>query len=773
MGDGKMGSSRLHTSAIRTNGYGISRITRNRNANSYSSNASVKKPSKFSHLWLIPHSNLSNERIDPLVNSLSSMHLPFYKRWNGKWFDSLPFLSWEINLIPEEITFNLTLPQEWEQVFKKQLEVCWSKSTIKNITDPLRRITPTAAGVLELKEHYIFPLNTDKRKLTPIDAILDAANLMTPLDKVVIQVLITPGRPDWWEYGVDAYESYKGGDMPQRVRINLPKVIETGLTWTTSAVLEGLYILQEFFGVEPDRISLEQDNKAKFLRDGPMGRGCIGKLRGSAFETTIRVVVQSSDQKRAETLLRSIGFAFRELDEDNALLLRKTAPAFTTRAMRERKQPIKINHDYLSVSEVTKLIQMPPVSLQQEYKIKSISHTEVSIPESMRKGGMLLGYATCKGNKTPVYIPTNNRDELCSTHCVIGEKGTGKSKGYAANMAVEAHKNKFSVIVIDPARGEIGDEIESVVPKEDIIRFKFGKEAYSLDWREVNHATRAKSRLANAVIEFFDVTSDPAGAQTVRHLRSACKVVPDSSIRSVIRMFTDTKYLESLIPNMNDMDKETWESYLKSTEQRKMQIAAPVWNRLDTITGDEYLSECIDARNGIDIVKLLEKPKVIIFDVSQHLLTGREIVNIWASVLATKIDIAMFLRKSTHPVFNIWDEPHQYLNSAATWKNAVAEARKWGFSYTFLFHGWEQLPINVARIIQDAGVNYHLYNSSKRTFQSLAEEIKPFTVEEAMNMKTHHAINTLTVNKTKVTPFMAQMALPPSMRKERMMSSNG
>lgn len=47
---------------------------------------------------------------------------------------------------------------------------------------------------------------------------------------------------------------------------------------------------------------------------------------------------------------------------------------------------------------------------------------------------------------------------------------------------------------------------------------------------------------------------------------------------------------------------------------------------------------------------------------------------------------------------------------------------------------------------------------------SLAEEIRPFTIEEALETKTHWAINTLRANKQRVEPFMAYMAPPPSMR---------
>ncbi len=718
----------------------------------------------FSHFTIIPDRGIKNDRTSVLTNMIQTMYVPFSKRWNGKSLDPVNVFAWEIVLIPEEISFNMTVPTEWKSVLSKQAEIVWNKSSIKQVSDPLGRFNPTVASSLELKEHYIFSFDTDKRSQSPLDAILDTVNLMSPLDKAVIQILVSPAKEDWWEYGADAYDQFREGETPKRIQLDNKAIVQAGVKLMTSFVLESFYLFQEFFGIDPERVNLNYRSKGREVREGVSGKGIPEKLRSNAFETTIRIGIDCKDSKRASSIMRALTFAFRELDADNSLVARPMKPSKAQKVMKARLQPIKLNHDYLQESEVLKLIQMPTENLLHRYRIKHIEFQETRIPEILTKEGIYLGETTRRGTKTPLYLPISNHDELCLPHCVIGGMGTGKSLGFGANLAFEALKNGFSAIVVDPAKGEIGDELEKVVPSNKIIRYEFGKIPYALDWREVNHADRAKSRLANAMIEFFDIASDPAGAQTTRYLRSACRVVPDSSVQSVIRLFTDENYLKELLPTMPDIEKNTWEPYLASGEQRRMQIAAPVFNRLDTIVGDEYMRECLESDKGIDLVKLLDEPRIIIFDVNQENLPGREIVNILASMLATKIDIAMFLRRSKFPVFVILDEPHQYLNSATTWKNVAVESRKHRFCYSWLFHAWEQLPPQVAHIIQSAGVNYHIYSTSKRTYMSLAEEIRPFTIEEALETKTHWAINTLRANKQRVEPFMAYMAPPPSMR---------
>jgi hypothetical protein len=108
------------------------------------------------------------------------------------------------------------------------------------------------------------------------------------------------------------------------------------------------------------------------------------------------------------------------------------------------------------------------------------------------------------------------------------------------------------------------------------------------------------------------------------------------------------------------------------------------------------------------------------------------------------------------------DEPHQFMSSAKHWKSMVVESRKWRLGLAWLFHSWEQIPRDLAEIIKSAGPHYHLYTSSKKTYRDLAEEIAPFTIEEALKTPRFHAINIIRSGGVTVTPFMAKMTPPPS-----------
>jgi hypothetical protein len=204
----------------------------------------------------------------------------------------------------------------------------------------------------------------------------------------------------------------------------------------------------------------------------------------------------------------------------------------------------------------------------------------------------------------------------------------------------------------------------------------------------------------------------------------------------------------------------------KESDKRKAQILSPIYNRLDIILGDEYLSECMECDKGIDLVELMEQKKAVIINVPKSDL-GPEVVDLIVNLLTSKLDLAMTLRseEKQHPFFAVFDEPHQFLKSAKTWKSAAVESRKWRLGYVWLFHSWEQIPKDLAEIIKAAGPHYTIYNSSKKTFKDLAEEIAPYTIEDGLKLKRHHAINVLRAGNEIQKPFICKMAPPPSLRR--------
>ncbi|GEO26203.1 hypothetical protein AAC03nite_19880 [Alicyclobacillus acidoterrestris] len=114
------------------------------------------------------------------------------------------------------------------------------------------------------------------------------------------------------------------------------------------------------------------------------------------------------------------------------------------------------------------------------------------------------------------------------------------------------------------------------------------------------------------------------------------------------------------------------------------------------------------------------------------------------------------------PAFVIADEPHQFKSCAPRWERMTVESRKWRIGLIFMFHLWDQVPKTLTNSIKAAGAHFTIYTTSKQILKDLAEEIDPFTMEEALKTPRHYAINVIRAGGETITPFMAQMSAPPS-----------
>jgi hypothetical protein len=714
------------------------------------------------HLKITPDNRLDNLNVERLPQALFDFKSMF-ERWNGKGFDRKPFFSWEMVLEKQNTAFYITVPDNGAMVAKKAIESVWNKVAVDEVEDPFQE-DPAAINRIEFQNHYMFAIKVDRRTNGYLESLLETLTAMNKSEKVYVQVLAIPANKDWYIGAAEAYKRFKSGHMPSKIQLNKKGITHMVLKTATKSVLgliDGMVIAT---GGKPEETNLDMAERAIILKDGNLRRETLQKPRSEAFEVHVRVGVVASDEKQAAALMRMATTSFRDLDGDNQLIAHETTPGKTFVLMKERKEGLQFQKDYYSNAEMARMCLLPSGTLQEAYDIPRIGKLENAVPELLLKGGMLLGHHEMKGLIQDVYFPTVNWDELCLPCAVIGGMGQGKTKGFGANKIVQAVKNGFGALCLDPAKGELGDEIESKLTKDQVIRINLGETPIAIDWRETKHAIRGRNRLANTILSFFG--SDETGGQTTRFLRASVFGMQTSNIKELLTMFEDLEYLQKCIDLMPDsIHKTTLTNLSEYGDARRRQILDPIYNRLDDIMGDEYLAECFDAKEGLDMVELMSQKKAIIIDIPARLV-GDTGVNLIGNLIMTKINLAMTLReeKNQFPFFVIIDEPHQFTRSAEVWKAACVESRKWRVGYNFMFHDWVQLDRELRSIMSNAGLNYHLYPSGKKNFIALAEEISPYTLEDALKLPSHHMINIMRSGGEQIKPFILKATKPPSMQ---------
>lgn len=720
----------------------------------------------MSTLRITPDSRLDNKQVEELARTLCMYTSPL-ERFKNKRIQRPSFLSFETVLEKGKTCFYVTVPPEHESLAKKAIESTWPKVAVEKVSDPFVKM-PTLISTIELERHYMFALRVDKRKAGALASVLETIRNLEEGEQVYIQTIGIPAPKDWFISAAEAYNRFKKGEFPQKLQLNKKTVGRTVLKAITHTAYGAASVVSEFItGDELEPLELDGAQRALILRDGHLSTATLNKTKGDAYEFSMRIGVVCRNNDRANIIMRMVTMAYRDLDGDNMLVSSVSNPKRAFKRMVERKGNGLGPTDYLSIGEFSRLCAMPTGELQDVYKIPNISQLETDVSDIFFKGGMYFGNITYKKETKKVYYPVKDHDQLCLPRIFIGGMGSGKTKGALSNMVVEAVGNGFGALAIDPAKGEIYEEVSSYLPQDKIIHIKLGETPISLDWRETQHGVKSKNRLANTILGFFSTADMEAGAQTQRFLRAAVMIMKTGELNELIRLFTDTTYrelaLEGVETEGGNMHELTMLEFHNHTEARQRQILSPILNRLDVILGDEYLEECMKTSEGLDMVDLLSQKKAVVIDVPKTAL-GAEVVDLIVNLLMTKIDLAMTLRKEKHPFFVLMDEPHQFLRSAKIWKAAAVESRKWRVGYCWFFHSWEQIPNDLTEIIKSAGPHYTIYKSSKKTFKDLAEEIAPFTIEDGIKLKRYHAINVLTAGDGMQKAFISQMALPPSKR---------
>lgn len=742
----------------------------------------------YSVLKIIPDRTVDNKKGHEFARSLHDLFQPWYKRVQIKERTITPLerVWYTIRLTPKDISFHVATSSE--TYVKQRLARYWPKATVKDDSLAPIPVTHTIACEMKYKRHNIFALAADWREDTvPIASILNVVRDMKDGDEARIVICAEPyNRTTWNDWAERAHDEFKNGKTPSRRGIGANLNIKTVARVLDTVLSEVSDVAETLFESDAEAKSRDKRRKNKadydkreIMIDGKLDRATLQKRNEPTFKVRIFIVSHSSDFARRSITLRGLANAFSELSGDNEL--RRVDYAKPSRLIAKLNQwdvPRDWDCNIMSASELGKFYQLPTASLQDEYAeyMQTIEHRETDLPERLLKGGMKLGTITIRGAQKDIYFPIHDQDELCLPRIAIGAMGTGKTRGFGANLAVEAVRNGFTAITIDVAKDELGDEVESGCKRlgksDKVIRIKFGNTPIGLDWCEALGSRHAVNRFAAEVLNFFQLHGHEAGLETARYIRLAAKTVAtgDGKLSNVIRLFTNDKYRQSEMKRLQRLGKtdlvEQWESYEALSAGMKGKVTEPVMNRLDMLVGDDYLNECLQCDTGIDFRKWLNSGYAICCHVPKDEL-GSEATDIIVSILIAKVWLATLARqeKDANPAFLVMDEPHQFMSSAKHWKSMVVESRKWRLGLTWLFHSWEQIPRDLAEIIKSAGPHYHLYTSSKKTYRDLSEEIAPFTVEEALKTPRFHAINIIRSGGVAVTPFMAKMTPPPSQQR--------
>lgn len=746
---------------------------------------------------VIPDSSIRNYRTEDITRTIADQFQLPIDRLMREGFKvggirAQERASFEILFKDGKVRFYITVPKNVSPLVQRRLQSVWDKCTV-DIVESRATYKSKQTAVYEsiYSKHDMFSLHTDAKDNLPLGSILEAGRLIGKDEKASMFFYFDPVHQLSWHSELqESWSRLRKGKTPRKWNTSFREMLKLVAVGISNIMQEVMGELAEFFSDgKGNNVYANQasDPEASAHSINLLSQATKSKLNRPALKTYIWTLAESKDEIRADMTARTLAKSLSDLTGDNELIekpvnsVRKKNEIFRT-YISHRAPRVNIRANKMSTAETSKLIQLPGRELQEKYaEIERIDQTQVEIQNKalLDEAGLMLGETTYKSSTLPVYQPIEDIDELCLPHVGIGGMGQGKTRGLVSNYLIEFLTKGFGGLAIDPAKGEIGEEVQAaidagVIPADRVERIDLGKTIFSLDFSEALHDDRAKARLANIVIHFFNVAEETTG-QTERFLRSAVLAMETGRISEILDIFQTEEGLDRAIDRLEQADDEfnraTLIEYKESSHAMRRKILGPIYNRINDILGDPFLAKCLKSEKSLDFVHLLSEKKLYIFDVSAKDL-DKVAIDLIVSLLSLKIDLAMRMREKItgeeFPFLVAIDEPHQFSRSTKVWEDAVVESRKYRICYFWTFHYWEQIPSKLQKAVRSALPHYHLYPTTSLTFQTLRDEIAPFTVQDALKLKRWYAINIIRTGGENAVPFIAKMSPPPTKKLKSM-----
>lgn len=667
-------------------------------------------------------------------------------------------IVYEMYISKKDISFHYQVPEELNDIAKNEFSICYPKSTVQE--EPLKAIDIAGAVELELDQHSFLSLRVDKRGEYPLNSLLESSRMLRDDEVVLIQYILSPVEDNWYLDASQAVEEFHGKSLRKKIRLDKKHIARTALKFSYYAIGEVMDMMSLLLTNEGYTMDKLDEIENSFLFRNGLSENTKLKSNCIAYDTTVRIATNSKD--RHELLLTLFSRSFNTLNEDNKLVQKEVDFEKLKKAMMKRETLFKFNRDILSTREVAQLIQLPTITYQQLYHIQSIDARELEVPTIFTKPGIQIGWARYKGRKYPVNIPIKDfkkltkeeADSLCQVWLSIGKMGSGKTTN-GENQAIQMLKNGFSVFAVDVADGKLVDNIHAGLPKnfEKSIMLDFGDtdNPIALTWNETamlgsNHG--AETKLASQLRNFLNkLSKEPTSDRMDRFLGACAKATfknPKANLYDVVLCITDADFRHKIIRdnNIEGRLKYTLEQMDDSNISRTL---TGIMDRLDGILDNEYAANCLlqTPNPEINFRKWADEgyfvgikiPKDKLLDDATDLLVTYVVSKLWLSIL-TRSDVAIEERR---PCFLILDEPHQFPTVLKELYNIIREMRKWRLGLIVLAHEFGDFR-TMKSLLKNAGTNYFIYTTGKDTYRELLEEMSPYTLEECLRTKWHHAI---------------------------------
>jgi len=738
-------------------------------------------------LQIIPDILIDNKNTDTLINNIHTYRSPLQRMKAEKdkiIINDQYIISYEIEL-SKTAEFYLYFDDSIKSQINTEINLTWPKATLKEAKSILKLTNPIIS-TLDMQYHHFLSLKIDKRGLAPLPGILETMKLIKDTDKAFLQVIFEPESHDWYKTVEACIKDFQGGYVARKLELNKKNIINSLIKAGIKTLQETLSIVSFFLSDEEMKFDdIDTAEYEDLLRRG-LSPNTQSKSKWNGFNVQIRVVVDSVDEIRRESIMRGIVTAFKGLNEDNRIVEKRVKPEKYLPLIKDRKIPWTLNKNIMSAAELGQIIQMPTKAYQEIYNIHSIDTREVDVPAELLAGNIKIGNMTNKGVKCPVYW-LNNKNVLALPKIIIGPMGSGKSE-YTKHFCVEAARKGDGVIHFDYIKDcEISRSINSIIKNCITINLADPSHLHAMAFPEMqptgdvwnrlkvaNTLSRQTEYLINSVV--IDDENGPLSVPMLRYLNAACMVVfihPDKTLNDVFQVLRNWRarleYInmaegvidkhDEIIVNLETLNDRDKANRINGTRD---DLIIGIINRISNMLRDIYVKRMLSAEINYqqNFSRWMDEGKTILIQIPESTFPSKAIKDMLVTYYMSRIWLAALQRKNHDRVCHVvTDEIYQVPTAAALVSGVITEARKFGIDFYFTIHYLKQFR-GLHDAVRSAGCSYMLLaGTEKENLKALSEELEPFTMADGLSLKPFHSLNLINYGN-QYTKFISQLPRP-------------
>lgn len=752
----------------------------------------MSKP-KYIILKLVPDTSIRNynsssiaRTINHIGKSLNQRILKESKYWN---IESPAKCSFMIDIRKISVDFYFIVPELYENLFREKLTEVWPKTTINTI-DKIEQFSDTSLKYqIYYKNEDPLSLTLDKRCNEPLNSILGVLDIIEEDDRVAIFYNFKPTSQKRWTNQWNAtYKRFNNNEPLDKEVLGKNYILKL-LALTLVEILEGIFeAISEVFKKDKKSVNFIElaitnlvGNKSKELSSAT-----LKKKDTIVLNTQIAVISESNNKNRMINNANAVAQSFHQLNEDNELCYSE----LKTKNIYYTNYSIGAVNNKMSIEECQNFLELPGRTLLERHKsIDKVNVLESPVPDELAHGYLKLGNVIYKGKEQAAYL----RDEYDQGNLpltVMGPQGSGKST-YFANYAKYANSRNEAVIVIDFIKNcELSEAIKKAVNKEDVLELDLSKSKNlqgfgyneikfntNMDAFEVLELANLQAQQTMALIDAINNEGLPLTSKMRRYLSSAANIVflnEGASIRDVVNCLQDYRKRADFIKRVPDTLKEQLEDEInalteldditimkdKDTKEVIQEVTGTkdskidgILDRINLLKEDAKLKYMFNKRldNNIDLVQEIEKGKVILIKMPEIKFPLQYVKNVLVTYFNTKIWLAAQIRGSMYDkpkrFHVIEDEIFQAKTTEKILKDILPQTRKVGSKFIFSCHYLSQIE-TIVEALKASGSSYMLLQGTdKKNYEELKEELKPYELDDLLNLKQFHSLNLIKYEK--------------------------